>query len=43
MLKELKSNLDGETKDLNESAYISMMVVERVGIRMMKEYFEIEA
>ena len=47
MLKELKSNLDGEASDLNEPTYghmvSAMMVAEHVGVRMMKQYFEIEA
>ena len=47
MLKGLKSNLDGITWDLNEpscSHMVSfMMVVEHVGVKMVKEHFEIKA
>ena len=46
LLRHLQSDLYGEAQDLDESVYghmvLAMMVAEQVGVRMMKEYFEIE-
>ena len=43
-MKELKSNLDGEAWDLAYGHMVSFMrVAVHVGVRMMKEYFKIEA
>ena len=46
-LRKLKSNLTVTDWSCNESAYnhmvLAMMVTERVGVRMRKEYFEIGA
>ena len=44
MLRELDSDLDGDMWQSTGAHIVSaMMVVEQVGVRMMKEYFEIEA
>ena len=44
MLKALKSNLDGPSWEIVGAHMTSaMVVVEQAGVRMMKEYFEIEA
>ena len=44
MLRKIKSNLDGpKWKSTYGHMVLAMMVAKQVGVRMMKEYFEIEA
>ena len=44
MLRELDSDLDGNMwQSTGAHMVLAMMVAEQVGVRMMKEYFEIEA
>ena len=44
MLRELDSDLDGSVwQSTGAHMVLAMMLAEQVGVRMMKEYFEIEA
>ena len=44
MLRELDLNLDGDMwQSIGTHMVLAMMVAEQVGVRIMKEYFEIKA
>ena len=43
MLRELDSDIDGSVWQSGAHMVSAMMVAKQVGVRMMKEYFEIEA